>query len=94
MPMNWTCSCCMYMKQRCGKCGGEHKYGECGEDAKPECCNCGGEHSATYGGCEIRKRAMKVQNIKTTEGITYAEAIKRVKSNEMSKVNKSTIIAA
>lgn len=75
-------------KQRCGKCGGEHQYGECGENAKLKCCNCGEEHSAAYGGCKVRKRAVKVQNIKINEGITYAEAVKRMKNSETSDLNE------
>lgn len=41
-----------------------------------------GEHSAGYGGCQVRKNAAMVQNVKISEGITYAEAIKRVKETE------------
>lgn len=79
-------------RQRCGKCAGEHQYGECGENVKLQCCNCGGEHSSAYGGCEVRKRAIKVQNVKMTEGISYADAIKRVKSSEAPKINESTSV--
>lgn len=69
-------------KQRCARCGGEHEYGGCEEGVKPKCCNCGGDHSAGYGGCQVRKSAAMVQNVKVVEGITYAEAIKRVKDTE------------
>lgn len=65
-------------KQRCGRCGGEHEYGKCVNGAKLKCCNCGGEHSSAYRGCEASKRAVEIQRIKTSEGITYAEANKRV----------------
>lgn len=67
-------------KQRCGKCEGEHQYGECSDKDKLKCCNCGGEHSAGYGGCEARKKAAEVQKVKVATGISYAEAIKRVKN--------------
>lgn len=66
-------------KQRCARCSGEHEYGKCGQGVKPKCCNCGGDHSAGYDGCQVRKEAMKIQNVKISEGLTYAEAIKRVK---------------
>lgn len=29
-------------KERCGKCGGNHQYGQCEEGAVRKCCNCGG----------------------------------------------------
>jgi hypothetical protein len=75
-------------RQRCAKCGGEHEYGNCEEGVKPKCCNCGGEHSAGYGGCQVRRNAVKVQNVKITEGLTYAEAIKKVKMNEKQEVEE------
>ncbi len=45
---------------------------------------CGGDHSAGYGGCHVRKNAVKVQNVRMEEGITYAEALKKV--NQIPKV--------
>ena len=65
-------------KKRCSRCGGEHDYGECEEGAKVKCCNCGGEHSAAYGGCEASKKAQEVQKVKVVQGISYAEAVKKV----------------
>ncbi|XP_041913036.1 uncharacterized protein LOC121677948 [Alosa sapidissima] len=65
-------------KQRCSKCSGEHEYGKCEEGAKLKCCNCGGEHSAAYGGCEANKRMQEVQRIKVVQGVSYAEATKKV----------------
>lgn len=60
-----------------------HDYGKC-EGAGIRCCNCGGEHSVAFGGCEVRKRAIEVQNERTKKNITYAEAVKAidVKSKE------------
>lgn len=75
-------------KQRCARCGGEHEYGKCGQGIKPRCCNCGGEHSAGYGGCQVRKNAVQAQNIRTTEGISYAEALKKVKQTAKEVVAK------
>lgn len=54
----------------------DHEYGKCKEGVKPKCCNCRGKHSAGYGGCRVRINAVKVQNIKIAEGLTYAETIK------------------
>lgn len=68
-------------KQRCGKCSGEHEYGKCQEGTKLKCCNCGGEHSSAYRGCEVSKRQAEVQRIKVVQGISYAEAAKKVSGN-------------
>lgn len=69
-------------KQRCPKCGEDHKIEECKEDVLEKCCNCGGNHRVTYGGCEVRKRAKEVVQIKTSKNISYAEAVKSVKEQE------------
>lgn len=77
-------------KQRCGRCSGEHEYGKCGEGVKLKCCNCGGEHSSAYRGCEASKRAMEVQRVRSLQGITYAEAVKKVSKEKPDlKENKS-----
>lgn len=65
-------------KQRCARCGGEHEYGKCEQGVDPKCCNCGGKHSAGYGGCEVRKNAAQVQNVRIKEGLSYSEAVKKV----------------
>ncbi|KAJ0003125.1 hypothetical protein NQD34_018165 [Periophthalmus magnuspinnatus] len=65
-------------KQRCPKCGGEHRIEECSKTAQVKCCNCGGQHTATFGGCEVRKKAVEVEKVKQAENITYAEAVKKV----------------
>lgn len=72
-------------KKRCGVCGGEHEYGHCEEGVKPKCCNCGGDHKAAYGGCEVRKRAAEVQQIRIKQGISYAEALKEVGTGDQKK---------
>lgn len=69
-------------KLRCAKCGGEHEYGKCERGVKIKCCNCGGEHSAAYKGCDAHKKAVQIQNVKVKEKLTYAEAIRKVKSND------------
>lgn len=65
-------------KQRCPKCGGEHRFEECRENMQDKCCNCGGPHRVTYGGCEVRKRAVEIQQVKTVSNISYSEAVKKV----------------
>lgn len=84
-------------KQRCGKCSGEHEYGKCEEGAKLKCCNCGGDHSSAYRGCEVSKRQAEVQRVKAVQGISYAEALKKVpeimtvsKQNENRNKNTET----
>jgi len=76
-------------KIRCAKCGGEHKYGECEQDAVLKCCNCGGNHSAAYGGCEKHKEAKEVQKCKMIHKVSYAEAVKKI---EMEKKGASLIV--
>lgn len=55
-----------------------------------KCCNCGGEHSSAYRGCKASKRATEVQRIKISQGITYAEAAKKVTRKEMKRVSAET----
>lgn len=85
-------------KQRCARCGGEHDYGKCEQGVNPKCCNCGGEHSAGYGGCQARKKVLRIQNVRVENGSTYAEALKKVEqeAKEIKKVaplemNKSIV---
>lgn len=72
-----TASVCK-SKMRCARCGGEHEFGKCGEGVGLRCCNCGGSHNAAYGGCEVRKKAVEVQQEKSQNNRTYAEAVKVV----------------
>lgn len=76
-------------KTRCAKCGGEHVYGKCEQDAVFKCCNCGGNHSAAYGGCEKHKEAKDVQKCKIIYKVSYAEAVKKI---EMEKKGSSLIV--
>ena len=71
-------------KQRCGKCGGDHAYGECG-DKERKCCNCGGDHTAAYGGSPVRKKAVVVQQVRTSRNLSYAEAVKVVNEENIPK---------
>lgn len=42
-------------------------------------CSCGG-HGVTYKGCEIRKKAIEIQKIKSVNNMSRAEAVKRAQS--------------
>ncbi|XP_061757477.1 uncharacterized protein LOC133553371 [Nerophis ophidion] len=77
-----------HAKMRCGRCGGEHEYGQCGENEQVKCCNCGGNHTAAYGGCIIRKQATEVQQIRVERNITYAEAVK-IRNQESAEQDRS-----
>lgn len=70
-------------KQRCGRYAGEHEYEKCGEGVELKCCNCGGQHSSAYRRCEASKRAMEVRRVKALQGITYAEAVKKVSKEKI-----------
>lgn len=75
-------------KKRCARCGGEHDYGRCEEDAEVKCCNCGGAHSVAYGGCAVRKKAVEVQKEKDKTNLSYAEAVKLVERRSKEKVEE------
>lgn len=74
-------------KQRCAKCGGEHRYDECEMDVQMKCCNCGGQHNVAYGECMVWKQASEIQKVKTIKNITCAEAAKCVQEGK--KVQKN-----
>ena len=38
---------------------------DCGDNVQAKCCNYGGQHNVTYGGCEVRRRAVEIQQVKT-----------------------------
>lgn len=65
-------------KQKCPKCGGEHRFEECGDNVLDKCSNCGGQHRVSFGGCEVSKKAVEVEQVKVTHNISYAEAVRRV----------------
>lgn len=86
-PWNFTCYKCQRYghnaavfkgKQRCPKCRGENRFEECGDDVQDKCSNCGWQHRVSYGGCEVRKKAMEVQQVKAAHSTSYAETVKRV----------------
>jgi hypothetical protein len=69
-------------KQRCPKCGGEHRIENCEENTQDKCCNCGGQHRVTYSGCNVRKRAEEIEQVKVVNNISYAEAVKKVQEQK------------
>ena len=54
-PLLWCFKCQRYghiavackRKQMCAKCGGNHRFTDCGDNV--QACNCGGQHTVTYG---------------------------------------------
>lgn len=66
--------------RRCAKCGGDHDIVSCSVPA-PKCCNCGGSHMASSKECHQFIKAKQVQEIKESQKIAYAEALKKVGKN-------------
>lgn len=66
-------------KRRCARCGGDHGYGDCEEGVQPRCCSCNGRHSVAFGGCEVMRREVQVQQVRAEGGYSYAEAVRIVK---------------
>ena len=69
-------------KRRCARCGGDHEYGKCGEGVQPRCCSCNGRHSVAFGGCEMMRREVQVQQVRAEGGYSYAEAVRLVKGQD------------
>lgn len=67
-------------EKRCGKCGGGHDRLECTSNKiVKKCCSCGGNYVAAYRDCGAHIQAQQVENIKKSENLSYAEAIKKIK---------------
>jgi len=63
----------------CPRCGGRHDYEQCRtKTGEPKCANCKQAHSTAYKGCPAYKRAVRITQKAASEGMTYAEAAKRV----------------
>lgn len=60
----WSCCSDMWRKRRCARCGEDHEDEQCGEGMEPNCCHCGGNHSVAYGGCEVMKREVEIQQVR------------------------------
>ncbi|KAK7880345.1 hypothetical protein WMY93_033019 [Mugilogobius chulae] len=69
-------------KRRCARCGDDHDYEECEKAKPPRCCNCGGGHSVAYGGCEVMRREVRVQQVRVQNKLSYAEAVQVVKQGQ------------
>lgn len=80
-------------KPCCLKCGGDHTAEDCGDNVQAKCCNCSDQHWAAYGGCEVRKRVMEINQVKAVNNTTYADALMRVQRgrDEAEKVNQILI---
>lgn len=78
---------------RCARCAGNHEIKECrvppfsGNNSNEghKCINCGNSHSSAFRGCPVFITAQKANEIRATERISYAEALKKA------KVTKETI---
>ena len=85
-------------RERCPICSEKHSYLACPikdnhrELERARCPNCRGPHPASYKGCEKYKEAQKVVEIKTKEGISYADALKTLINNKGGKteINEHT----
>ena len=64
---------------RCVRCSGPHSYEECTQKDQVHCSRCGGNHSAAYAGCSTMKEEKKIQEIRVTLNISYADAAKAVR---------------
>lgn len=69
-------------RRKCGKCGGDHNYGDCESESSLCCPNCGEEHSAAYKGCRHYVKALEIQKVRSNERVSYAEALKRVNNEQ------------
>jgi hypothetical protein len=54
---------------------------ECPKEGGVKCANCGQSHTASFGGCLAAKNAKKVEKIRTTQGLTYSEAVRATREN-------------
>jgi hypothetical protein len=74
--------------QKCPICAGPHAFERCPQAApdreaerQPRCPNCNGAHSAAYRGCPAFKKAKEIVQIKFTEKISYADAVRQYHHN-------------
>lgn len=76
-------------KERCARCRGEHEYGKCGNGVNTVAIVAGpivqGSVAARSG-----KRLKKLKFVKVTEGLTYVEAIMRVRREDQQKEQKDS----
>ena len=88
----------------CPRCSGEHSIEKCkipkynpdntlnANDYK--CRNCGQNHSSAYKGCPKYLESQQAMVIKTKEGISYSEALKKIKPTSESEINRKSVVIA
>ena len=56
---------CKAEKQKCLRCGGDHRHRNCPHDRNHVCCaNCGQGHVSTYKGCAAYKQAVQEEKVR------------------------------
>ena len=71
-------------KERCSKCGGEHKIENC-QTSTVKCVNCNGNHTASSKECPRYQREVQVLKIKSDKNLTYAEAAQQYSTRATSR---------
>ena len=72
-------------KTKCVVCAGPHRLRDCpGKVNKeivvvPKCANCGEGHTASYGGCTKIKFAKKVEQVRSSQRMSYRDAVNAIK---------------
>jgi hypothetical protein len=69
----------------CARCGGPHGFSDCTilpRSDQIKCPNCNGPHRSSYKGCPAYKERFNILKLKTTEGISFADAVKRYKQEQ------------
>ena len=66
---------------RCVRCGESHSFEQCQQKEKVKCSRCGKSHSSAYGGCQTMKQERKIQNVRVSYNISYAEAAKVIRTD-------------
>ena len=82
--MNHTTARCTKATSSCSYCAQNHEYANCDkriQNQPPKCANCNGQHSAAFRGCPIYVEIKQALSIRTTEAISYKEALLKVRAN-------------
>ena len=84
-------------KTVCATCAGPHKTFNCTQADLPldqktmKCINCNENHSANYGGCLKIKMAKEIEKKRAFEGLTYKQALLRVKETSENRPSQTNI---
>ena len=78
-------------RTKCLVCSGPHRLSECpgketGEVKEPKCANCGEKHAANYGGCKSMKLAKTVEQVRSSQRMSYRDALNAIKKQNPSIV--------